>query len=139
MNGWRSVSVMRGSACSWSVSVFQDVKRSTLNHAGACHQRVVALAWLDRSGWDEDVQCHLGELRRKNVSDLLPRKIVNPVKHRREQRAADLQGRYENSGGQRLIRRPPSATECGGEVQTRKHIPTVLRHPNGDWALVQPL
>jgi hypothetical protein len=65
------------------------------------------------------VQCHLGagELRRKDVSDLLPRKIVNPVKHRPEQRAADLQDRCENSGGQHLMGRPPSAMECGGEAQ----------------------
>lgn len=65
------------------------------------------------------MQCHLGagELQKKHVSDPLTRKIVNLVKHRQEQRPADPQGRYENSGRQRLIGRPPSATECGGEVQ----------------------
>jgi hypothetical protein len=91
---------MQGSACLWTVSVSQDVKRLTLSHAGARRQQVAALAWLRCSGWDEDVQCHLGagELPKKDVSDLLAQKIVKPVKHRQEQRAADPQDRYENFG-----------------------------------------
>lgn len=65
------------------------------------------------------MQCHwgAGELRKKDVFDLLPQEIVNPVKHRQEQTAADPQDRCENSGGQRLMGRPPSAMECGGEAQ----------------------
>lgn len=44
MNGWSSVSVIRDSACLWTVSVSQDVKQLMLSHAGARRQRIVALA-----------------------------------------------------------------------------------------------